>query len=92
MRFEAKHGYFKQWASKLNLKNVCKSLANHNRVLECCQNEGMQHPIFANERELGPVLDVSNVDYVKAKLRDFLCIDVIKSGISVKWMIIQMTL
>ena len=27
MWFEAKHSYFKQWASKLNLKNVCKSLA-----------------------------------------------------------------
>jgi len=49
MRFEAKHSYFKQWASKLNFKNVCKSLANHNQFLECCQNEiGIEHPIFAN--------------------------------------------
>lgn len=89
MQFEAKHSYFKQWASKLIFKNVCETLANHNLLLECCQNEGMQHPIFANERELGPFLEVSNIDYVKAKLRDFLCIDVIKSAVSVKWIILD---
>lgn len=62
MRFEAKHSYFKQWASKLNFKNVCKSLANHNQFLECCQNEmGIEHPIFASERESGPVSAVKNV-------------------------------
>lgn len=65
MRFEAKHSYFKQWASKLNFKNVCKLLVNHNQILECCQNEiGTEHSIFASERESGPVSAVNNVDYV----------------------------
>ncbi|KAF3857496.1 hypothetical protein F7725_009355 [Dissostichus mawsoni] len=56
MRFESKHCFFKQWSSKLNFKNVCKSLVNHNQLLECCQNEmGIEHPIFLHEKELGPV-------------------------------------
>ena len=90
MRFEAKHSYFKQWASKLNFKNVCKSLANHNQFLECCQNEiGIEHPIFANERESGPVSDVTNTEYVKRKVKDFLGIEVMKSVVSVKWYILN---
>lgn len=85
MRFEAKHCYFKQWASKLNFKNVCKSLANHNQFLECCQNEiGIEHPMFANERESGPVSAVTNTEYVKRKVKDFLGIEVMKSVVSVK--------
>ena len=55
-RFESKHCFFKQWSSKLNFKNVCKSLVKHNQLFECCQNEmGMEHPIFLHEKELGPV-------------------------------------
>lgn len=47
MRFESKHCFFKQWASKLNFKNVCKSLVKHNQLYECCQNEvAMEHPLF----------------------------------------------
>ncbi|KAM7369481.1 hypothetical protein PAMP_013748 [Pampus punctatissimus] len=35
------------WSSKLNFKNVCKSLVKHNQLFECRQNEiGMEHPIF----------------------------------------------
>lgn len=90
MRFEAKHSYFKQWASKLNFKNVCKSLANHNQFLECCQNEiGIEHPIFASERESGPVSAVKNFDYVKRKVKDFLGVEVMQSVVSVKWYILN---
>lgn len=89
MRFEAKHSYFKQWASKLNFKNVCKSLANHNQFLECCNEIGIEHPIFATERESGPVSAVKNVDYVKRKVRDFLGIEVMQSVVSVKWYILN---
>lgn len=32
MRFESKHCFFKQWASKLNLKNICKSLINQKQI------------------------------------------------------------
>ncbi|XP_051806278.1 uncharacterized protein LOC127534635 isoform X1 [Acanthochromis polyacanthus] len=72
MHFEGKHCYFKQWASKLNFKNVCKSLVNHNQFLESCQNEiGIEHRIFANERESGPVSAVTNTEYVKRKVKDF---------------------
>jgi len=72
MRFESKHSFFKQWSSKLNFKNVCKSLVNHNQLFECCQNEmGTEHPIFVHERELGPVSEVTNMDYITEKTRDF---------------------
>lgn len=72
MRFEVKHHYFKQWASNLNFKNVCKSLVNHNQLLESCQNEmGIEHPLFANEIESRPVSTVTNTEYVENKVRDF---------------------
>ncbi|KAL7377556.1 hypothetical protein ABVT39_001233 [Epinephelus coioides] len=74
----------------LNFKNVCKSLANHNQFLESCQNEiGIEHPIFANERESGPVSAVTNTEYVKRKVKDFLGIEVMKSVVSVKWYILN---
>ena len=90
MRFEAKHSYFKQWASTLNFKNVCMSLAKHNQFLECCQNDiGVEHPIFANEKELGPVSEVTDTHYIKAKFRDFLGMDITGSIVSVKWIILN---
>ncbi|XP_034057976.1 uncharacterized protein LOC117536966 isoform X2 [Gymnodraco acuticeps] len=90
MRFESKHCFFKQWSSKLNFKNVCKSLVNHNQLLECCQNEmGIEHPIFLHEKELGPVSEVTNKEYITAKIRDFLGIDGIQHAISVKWLILN---
>ncbi|KAG7456398.1 hypothetical protein JOB18_008800 [Solea senegalensis] len=90
MRFESKHCFFKQWASKLNFKNVCKSLVNHNQLYECCQNEtGADHPIFEHEKELGPVFEVSNMEYIQKKIRDFLGIDGIQHVVSVKWLILN---
>lgn len=90
MRFEAKHHYFKQWASKLNFKNVCKSLANHNQYLESCQNEiGIEHPFFANERESGPVSAITNTEYVKNKVRDFLGLEILRSLVKVKWYVLN---
>lgn len=87
MRFESKHCFFKQWASKLNFKNVCKSLVNHNQRYECCQNAlGTEHPIFVHEKELGPVSEVHNLEYIRIKIREFLGIDGIKHAVKVKWL------
>lgn len=47
------------------------------------------HPIFAHEKELGPFSEVTNVEYIKAKVRDFLGIDAIQYLISVKWLILN---
>lgn len=90
MRFESKHSFFKQWSSKLNYKNVCKSLANRNQLFESCQNElGTEHPIFVHEKELGPVSEVTNMEYITAKIRDFLGIDSIQHAVTVKWLILN---
>lgn len=83
MRFESKHRFFKKWSSKLNYKNVCRSLVDHNQVVESTHNH--TNAIFAHERELGPVSEVSNLEYVSSKIRDFLNIDNFQDIISVKW-------
>ena len=86
MRFESKHCFFKNWSSKLNFRNVCKSLVNHNQRYECCQNAlGTEHPIFVHEKELGPVSEVDNLEYIRIKIREFLGIDGIKHAVKVKW-------
>ena len=73
MRFESKHCFFKQWASKMNFKNVCKSLIRHNQMYECCQNvSSFEHPIFSNECTLGPTSEVGNMSHLKEKMRAFL--------------------
>lgn len=75
---------------KLNYKNVCKSLANRNQLFESCQNElGTEHPIFVHEKELGPVSEVTNMEYITAKIRDFLGIDGIQHAVAVKWLILN---
>ncbi|KAK0138672.1 hypothetical protein N1851_024793 [Merluccius polli] len=56
MRFESKHCFFKQWASKLNLKNVCKSLIRHNQILYIGTS----------------IINKSNMSYLKEKARAFL--------------------
>ncbi|KAM7366747.1 hypothetical protein PAMP_014697 [Pampus punctatissimus] len=90
MRFESKHCFFKQWSSKLNFKNVCKSLMKHNQLFECCQNEiGMEHPMFLHEKEVGPVSEVANMEYVNTKMRDFLGINGIQHTVKVKWLILN---
>lgn len=77
MRFESKHCFFKQWSSKLNFKNVCESLVNHNQLFECCNNEmGTEHPLFLH-KELGPVSEVKNMDDIAAKI---FCCDVVLGG------------
>lgn len=67
MRFESKHRFFKKWSSKLNYKNVCKSLVNHSQVVESVHSH--TNEIFAHEKELGPVSEVSNLEYVNSKMR-----------------------
>lgn len=90
MRFESKHCFFKQWSSKLNFKNVCKSLVKHNQMFECSQNvNGPQHPIFSSERELGPVLEVKNIQHVQGKMRDFVGDDKMQHVVSVKWLVLN---
>lgn len=45
MRFESKHRFFKQWASKLSFLNICKSLIKQNQLYESCQNvDTVMHP------------------------------------------------
>ena len=86
MRFESKHCFFKQWASKLNFRNVCKSLIRHNQMYECCQNVShSEHPIFSNECALGPTSEIRNMSYLKEKTRAFLGNDDINNAVSVKW-------
>ncbi|XP_034078395.1 uncharacterized protein LOC117550156 isoform X1 [Gymnodraco acuticeps] len=90
MRFESKHCLFKQWASKLNFKNVCKSLINQNQIYESCQNvDPSKHPIFSNEKEMGPVSEVRDLQYLHGKLRDFLGFSEINHAVSVKWLVIN---
>lgn len=87
MRFESKHCFFKQWSSKLNYKNVCKSLVNHNQRYKCCQNAiGTEHPISVHETELGPFSEVQHLDYIKVKIRDFWGIDGIQHAVRIKWL------
>ena len=86
MRFESKHRFFKRWAAKLNFKNICKTLIQHNQRFECSQNvSGNQHPIFTKDRELGPVSEASNIEYIRSKLRDSFGIDV-QTAVSLKWL------
>ena len=90
MRFESKHCFFKQWATKDNFKNVCKSLVKHNQLYESCQNANSnEHPIFSNMCNLGPVSEVKNLPYLKEKARVFLGRDDIQHAVSVKWIILN---
>lgn len=90
MRFESKHCLFKQWASKLNFKNICKSLINQNQIYESCQNvDPSMHPIFSNEREMGPVSEVKDLQYLHGKLRDFRGFNEVNHAVSVKWLVIN---
>ncbi|CAI5689741.1 unnamed protein product [Oreochromis niloticus] len=99
MRFESKHRFClflkkkkkKKRSLKLNFKNVCKSLVNHNQLLECCQSEaGTEHPIFVNEKELGPVSEVANIEHLQSKVVDFWGIeDAIHHAVGVKWLILH---
>ena len=50
---------------------------------------GTEHPIFVHERELGSVSEVTNMDYITEKTRDFLGIDGIQHAVSVKWLILN---
>lgn len=86
MRFESKHRFFKKWSSKLNYKNICKSLVQHNQIVESTQNE---NNIFAHEKDLGPVGGVSSFQYVESKIREFLNIVDVQHVISVKWVMLN---
>lgn len=88
MRFESKHCFFKKWASKLNFKNICKSLVNHSQIEECCQNTS-HHPIFNNEQELGPASEVKNMTYLQEKCKSFIGVEGIEHAVSVKWLILN---
>lgn len=75
--------------SKLIFRNVCKSPVNLNQLFECCQNEtGTEHPIFVHEKELGPVSELKNMDYITAKIKFFLRIEGIRHAVTIKWLIL----
>ena len=85
LQFESKHCLFKQRASKVNFKNICKSLINQNQIYESCQNvDPSLHPIFSNEREMGPVSEIKDLQYLQGKLRDFIGYDDVNHAVSVK--------
>ena len=52
---------------------MCKSLADHSKVIEITQNE--TNYISTHEKELGCLSEVSHLEYVSSKIRDFLNID-----------------
>lgn len=86
MRFESKYCFFKQWVSKVNFKNVCKSLIRHNQMYECCQNLiCAEHPIFSSERILRPSSAFKNMPYPREKGRVFFGTNV-SHAVSVKWL------
>lgn len=47
------------------------------------------HPIFSNEREMGPVSEVKDLQYLRGKLRDFLGFNEVNHAVSVKWLVIN---
>ena len=58
-------------------------------MYEGCQNaDPSMHPIFSNKREMGPVSEVKDLQYLRGKLRDFLGYDEINNAVSVKWLVI----
>ena len=59
-------------------------------MYECCQNvSSFDHPIFSNECALGPTSEISNMSYLKEKVRNFLGNDEVKHAVSVKWIILN---
>ncbi|KAK7886077.1 hypothetical protein WMY93_025698 [Mugilogobius chulae] len=89
MRFESKHVFFKQRATKQNFKNICKSLMNHNQIYESCHNvDHSVHPVLANEREMGPVSEVSKIQELTEKLW-VLGIREVQHAVSLKWVVIH---
>jgi hypothetical protein len=61
MRFEARHQYFKDLATRQNFKNICLSLAERCQYDDCADfsNENpSNHPLFAGEKEVGPTKEV----------------------------------
>lgn len=49
----------------------------------------MEHPIFLHEKELGPVSEVTNLEYITTKMSDFWGICGIKHAVKVKWLILN---
>lgn len=86
MRLKSRNCIFKQWSSKLNFKNVCKSLANRDQLFECCQNElGSEHPMFGN-CVLCQESHIWNTLQQRWKIcRDWLC----SHAVAVKWLILN---
>lgn len=61
MRFEARHQYFKDLATRQNFKNICLSLAERCQYDDCADfinEDPSNHPLFSGEKELGPTKEV----------------------------------
>lgn len=70
MRFEARHQYFKDLATRQNFKNICLSLAEQCQYDDCAHfinEDPSTHPFFAGDKELGPTKEVDH-----GEKRDFL--------------------
>lgn len=44
---------------------------------------------FSNEREMGPVSEVKDLQYLCGKVRDFLGFNEVNHAVSVKWLVIN---
>lgn len=50
---------------------------------------GTHHPIFEHKKDLGPVSEVTNMEYITEKMRGFLGVCGIQHGVKVKWLILN---
>lgn len=90
MRFEGKHQFIKQRITgNYNFKNVQKTIAERCAMYECALNIGKNHLLFKNDKILGKVLRVQNVDNCKESIHAFFGTDVnsIESVHAVSWVI-----
>ena len=47
------------------------------------------HPLFSSEKEMGPVSEVKDLQYLTGKLKDFLGVIEVKNAVSVYWLVIN---
>lgn len=50
---------------------------------------GTHYPIFEHKKDLGPVSEVTNMEYITEKMRGFLGVCGIQHGVKVKWLILN---
>lgn len=62
-------------------------MVKHNQIYESCQNvDSLVHPIFSNEREIGHVSEVKDLEYLVGKQAS---LGEVNHAVSVKWLVIN---